>query len=849
MALPVRLSLHPKQMEVYTSKARFRVVVAGRRWGKCLPSGSMISMADGSERPIESLCPGDMVITVNEDTYMLEPRRVLALHDNGVRDTLNIGTSSRSLRSTPNHPHLVNNKWVEAKDIRRGDLIAVPRRLMFGNKSMLPHEIDMLAIWLAEGHDYTISNTTPEVIDSMRHGVDMLGGGLTMQSSNGCDWSVRNGDRTGGPQKGSKNPLRLLLERHGVWGLNSKTKFIPAAIFELPEEQLAKFLNRFIACDGNISRRSKSTWSLEIGLANENMVRQLAKLLHKFGIRGQIRHKIHRAVSSVTGESFKSWALVCSTPEAIITFADRIGAISKECQVSEAREPALKSRGNCNAYLPVAHDDFVKHLRYTSEEKGKFGGYNYAVARDLPEALRASLTSWRKQTPSRVSTRRYEQLREYSDGFFDPLTDGDVVWEEVTSINEAPAAQTWDLSVVGNHNFVAEGIVTHNTALSRMLIIKMAEIKKRKIWYVAPTYRMAKQIMWIDLLEAIPRQWIRKINETTLTITLINKTRIELKGADKPDSLRGVGIHFLVLDEFQDMSEETWTQVLRPTLADTGGHAIFIGTPKAYNYLYTLYKNGNRGAYYTDHTGKYRLNEWESWQFPTITSPYIPVSEIEAARRDMDEKSFKQEFEASFETMSGRVYYPFDRKEHIGNYKFDPQLPIWVGMDFNIDPMSTVIYQPQLNGELWAVDEIVLFGSNTEEICNELEKRYWRQLKQITVYPDPAGGQRQHARGETDLDILREKGFKRIKYRRKNPFVADRVNAVNRMLRAADGTIKMRIDEKCKHFINALEQTIYKPGSRDVDKTAGVEHSADAGGYCVELEFPVRRVEIGGISI
>ncbi|PLC44554.1 terminase [Ralstonia pickettii] len=387
------------------------------------------------------------------------------------------------------------------------------------------------------------------------------------------------------------------------------------------------------------------------------------------------------------------------------------------------------------------------------------------------------------------------------------------------------------------------------TALSRVLIIKMAQVKKRKIWYVAPTYRMAKQIMWIDLLDAIPKAWIRKVNETTLTITLVNQTRIELKGADKPDSLRGVGIHFLVLDEFQDMNEETWTQVLRPTLADTGGHAIFIGTPKAYNYLHTVYQLGQRGATYVDARGRTRVNEWMSWQFPTITSPFIPVSELEAARRDMDEKSFKQEFEASFETMSGRVYYPFDRAVHVGKYPFNPKLPIWIGMDFNIDPMSTVIFQPQPSGELWAVDEIVQFGSNTEEICEAIDAKYWRHQNQIVIYPDPAGGQRQHARGETDLDILREKGFRRIKYRRKHPLVADRVNAVNRMLRSADNTVRLRIDEGCKHFIKSLEQTIYKPGSRDVDKAAGTEHSADAAGYCIDLEFPVRRIEVGGLSV
>lgn len=381
------------------------------------------------------------------------------------------------------------------------------------------------------------------------------------------------------------------------------------------------------------------------------------------------------------------------------------------------------------------------------------------------------------------------------------------------------------------------------TALSRVLMITRAASKpKQKVWYVAPSYRMAKQIMWLDLQDALPRQWIKKINETTLTITLKNGSRIELKGADKPDSLRGVGIHFLVLDEFQDISEETWTKVLRPTLADTMGEAIFIGTPKAYNYLHKVWKNGQNPK-------KQARNEWYSWQFPTITSPFIPRSEIEAARRDMDPKSFAQEFEASFETMSGRVYYAFDRKVHCGSYPFDPKLPIWVGMDFNIDPMSATILQPQTNGELWAVGEVVLFGSNTEETADELERLYWKYQSAMTVYPDPAGGNRQHARGETDIDILREKGFKRIKYRKKHPMVADRVNAVNRMLRAADGTVRLKIDNSCKHLIESLEQTIYKKGSRDVDKDGGKEHSADSLGYPIEFEYPIRRVLIGGISI
>lgn len=833
-----KLSLHPKQMEVYLSPARFRVVVAGRRWGKCLQSDTMISMADGSEKPIQNILPGDLVITVNEDTYALEPRKVVAVMDNGVRETLTIRVGGKSVCCTPNHPFLVNNRWVEAKDIRKGDLIASPRQLTFGKNQMKDHELKMLAIWLAEGNQYTISNTTPEILDVVRESALKFDPNMTVTSKNGVDWCVSNGRSRSNP-----NPFRKMLERLNVWGLNSKTKFIPNEVFTLPKEQLATFLNLMIACDGNISHRSKNTWSVEIQLANELMVKQLAQLFAKFGIQGQIRHKVHKAKSSKTGEQFESWRFITSKKESLIKFADEINALSKEKQVATARQCAVESAGSNNEYLPISYDEFLPHLLdQEKRELGKYGGYNSVVARGLPVALRESLNSWRKQTSKRISTQRYEQLRHYSDGYFDPLADGDLIWLEVTSVENADEAQTWDLSVEGNHNFIADGFVSHNTQLSKTLMIRKAQKPKQRIWYVAPTYRMAKQIMWNDLLEAIPKKWISKVNHSNLSVRLVNGSWIELKGADDPDSLRGVGIDFLVLDEFQDISEEAWTQCLRPTLASTGGHAIFIGTPKAYNQLYNVYMHGQDRQ-------KIRSGQWASWQFPTITSPFIPVSEIEAAKADMDEKSFNQEFLASFETMSGRVYYPFDRKTHVGKYQFNPHLPIWVGMDFNIDPMSTVIMQPQANGEIWVVDEIVQFGSNTEEICDEIDRRYWRHQKQITVYPDPAGGQRQHARGESDLDIMREKGFKRLKFRKKHPLIADRVNSVNRMLKTADGHIKLRINEKCKHLINSFEQTIYKAGGRDVDKSGGVEHSADAIGYAIELEFPMRKIEIGGISL
>lgn len=376
------------------------------------------------------------------------------------------------------------------------------------------------------------------------------------------------------------------------------------------------------------------------------------------------------------------------------------------------------------------------------------------------------------------------------------------------------------------------------TTLAKVMLLKKAcSGRYQNVWYVAPTYGMAREIMWNELKKFIPRQWIKKVHETLLKITLINGSIISLKGADRPDTLRGVGLDFIVLDEFQDMRSDVWDQVLRPTLATSEGNALFIGTPKSFNHFYDLYERGLRQR-------NRKTPEWRSWQFPTIMSPFVPEREIEQARRDLDPRTFRQEFEATFETMSGRVYYPFDRSKHVGDYPFNPKLPIWVGQDFNIDPMSSIILQPQPNGEIWAVDEIVMYNSNVTEICDVLEQRYWRYMKQITIFPDPAGGNRGHARGESALDIFKQRGFKNIKYRKKHPFVQDRVNAVNSQLFSADGTIRLKVNSTCRNLIDSFEQVIYKEGTTDIDKSLNKEHITDAIGYPIEIMFPLRRVKI-----
>lgn len=363
------------------------------------------------------------------------------------------------------------------------------------------------------------------------------------------------------------------------------------------------------------------------------------------------------------------------------------------------------------------------------------------------------------------------------------------------------------------------------------------------VWYVAPTYKQAKRLMWEELKKSIPPAFIKHKSEVDLIINLWNGSQIALFGVDKPDGLRGSGINLLCMDEYQDFRPGIFDDVLYPLIVDRRGRVVVAGTPKSYNLLYELYMRGFDPIW--------RKKGWRSWQFVTADNPFIPRDEIEQAAMNLDPKSFKQEFLASFEGMEGKVYYAFERARHAKDHLlFNPFLPIWIGQDFNINPMSTVILQPQPNGQIWVVDELYLKDTSTHELAEALENKFFRpELKRLVeVYPDPAGSARGHTRGESDLDILRQQGFRKLFYRRKHTLVADRINAVNRMFMTAAGESRLYVSSTCKELIKSLEQTVYKEGTREVDKRPGVEHMADALGYVIDFRFPVKKVNIYGVS-
>jgi hypothetical protein len=264
--------------------------------------------------------------------------------------------------------------------------------------------------------------------------------------------------------------------------------------------------------------------------------------------------------------------------------------------------------------------------------------------------------------------------------------------------------------------------------------------------------------------------------------------------------------------------------VLRPALADRGGSALFISTPRGYNWAYDLYMQGQS-----------REHGWSSWQFTTAEGGRVPTEELEAARATMDIRIYRQEFEASFETLQGRVYSNFDRALNVDASLSLEGPEILVGLDFNVHPMSVVI-AVRAGDECHVLESWELPSSNTEEVAAELHARF--KLKRVVVCPDPSGRARKTsaAVGQTDFTILQRYGFT-VRAPNAAPAVADRINAVQAMLSSANGRRRLRIHPKATALVRGLDGLTYKQDTSQPDKSLGLDHITDALGYLIWREF------------
>lgn len=376
---------------------------------------------------------------------------------------------------------------------------------------------------------------------------------------------------------------------------------------------------------------------------------------------------------------------------------------------------------------------------------------------------------------------------------------------------------------------VAAGRRFGKSMLALNEMAKYARFPNSRVLAVAPTYKQCKNIWWNDLKSMlIDRRWVRKINESELQITLVNASTITLRSSENYDALRGGKYDFIVLDEYADMNPVVWYQVLRPTLSDTQGDALFIGSPKGRNHMYDIW------------TAAHGLEDWSAYQFTTLDGGWVTETEIDSARRDLDARTFEQEYLAQFVNYAGVIFYAFDT-ENIQPWPgfANERTPLFIGMDFNNSPMSAVC-ATRTPDTLHIFDEIEIWGSNTNEMVEEIRNRYGYN-RQITVMPDASGMRKTtNSGGVSDHIILQNAGFK-LSADATNPSVADSIASVNAQLCNKDGQRRLKIDPKCRSLINSITKWTYKPDTRVPDKTSGHDHMADALRYVTHRLFPLKQ--------
>ena len=209
---------------------------------------------------------------------------------------------------------------------------------------------------------------------------------------------------------------------------------------------------------------------------------------------------------------------------------------------------------------------------------------------------------------------------------------------------------------------VAAGRRTGKSRLAAwMLIVNALQADRGHVFYVAPTQGQARDIMWQTLLE-LAHPVVTNAHINNLQIKLVNGATISLKGADRPETMRGVSLKFLVMDEYADMKPEVFEQILRPALADQKGAALFIGTPMGRNHFYDLYK-------YAELEND---ESYTAWHFTSYDNELLDPDEIDLAKKSMSSYAFRQEFMASFEARGSEMFkeewVKFGETPEIGDY-------------------------------------------------------------------------------------------------------------------------------------------------------------------------------------
>lgn len=400
-------------------------------------------------------------------------------------------------------------------------------------------------------------------------------------------------------------------------------------------------------------------------------------------------------------------------------------------------------------------------------------------------------------------------------------------------------------------NYLISGIGFGKTAaLIEKALVLARRNRKRLGMIVAPTYKMLQHPVLEYLINRLNQLGIKyKYRKADGELELWGDTIILLRSADNPDNLRGPTIAWAVGDELRNWEKSAFDIVLGRIRDPNARDKQFAGTttPDGFNWIYEEVEGDKADSQKRD-------GQLSVIYAKTSENPHLPSDFIELVENTYSDDFAKQELEGKFLPVGkGLIYHCFNRSVNIKPCKYDPALPVWIGQDFNVTPMASVLMQPHRlpNGqtEVHVFAELVIRNASVDDLV-----KAWKELGfppdyrgDLFIYPDATAWNRNVSAAKAPLTQIRDAGYK-IVSPRGNPLTRDRYAAVNGKLKNAHGVSTLFIDPSCKTLITDFEREVYKEGSpvregiRDGAATRG--HHSDALGYPIHNEF---RIETGFI--
>ena len=366
-------------------------------------------------------------------------------------------------------------------------------------------------------------------------------------------------------------------------------------------------------------------------------------------------------------------------------------------------------------------------------------------------------------------------------------------------------------------------------------------------FYVLPIQAQANRVAWNPLLNMIPPDWIQKVSIVDRTITTIFGSTLYVLGMDHPERIEGVQWDGGIVDEACDHTRGSFMKSIVPAMTHRGEFLWRIGVPK---------RHGPSASEVRQFWESGRPSKKDSTKISLTwpTSDIVSASEIRWAQNNLDPSDYAEQYDAKWLSASGGIYIEFDAKYNVTTEAcYNKHLPIYVGCDFNVDPMSWVLAH-MVSNYVFVFDEIRINGTTTQRTLGRLKERYPNHEAGWVFTGDAASRQRTTTSDLTDFLTINNDtrfGDKGIFFPEANPGRTSRYSTVNAALCNAAGQRRTYINPGCTFLIADLEQQAYKAGTTDPDESdKSIGHMSDAFGYLIMLLLPmgVEQTDMDNIS-